>query len=141
VFMFCPSGLVSTVPRAPGPVFMFCAPGLAFDGTEGVRSSFHVLRSRTHFRWNQGRRVHFSCFALPDPFLCTEGVGSHFHILRSMTHYRRYRGRRVQFSCFALSDSFSALPREPGPVFMFCAFRLIFGGTEGNLSSFYVLRS
>jgi hypothetical protein len=29
---------------------MFCAPGLGFDGTEGVMSCFHVLRTRTRFR-------------------------------------------------------------------------------------------
>jgi hypothetical protein len=38
-----------TVKRAIGSVFMFCAPRLIFDCTEGVRSCFHVLRSRTHF--------------------------------------------------------------------------------------------
>jgi hypothetical protein len=32
----------STVPGALGPVFMFCAPGLMFGGTEGVESRFHV---------------------------------------------------------------------------------------------------
>jgi hypothetical protein len=40
----------SVVPRASGPVFMFCAPGLIFDGIEGVRSRFQVLRSQTYFR-------------------------------------------------------------------------------------------
>jgi hypothetical protein len=39
----------SAVPRVSGPVFMFCAPGHVFGGTEGVESLFHVLRSRTHF--------------------------------------------------------------------------------------------
>jgi hypothetical protein len=58
----------SAVPRAFGPVFMFCAPGFIFGGTEGVRSSFHVLRSPTCFRRFRGRRVLFSCFALLDTF-------------------------------------------------------------------------
>jgi hypothetical protein len=40
----------STVPRASNPVFMFCAPRLVFSGTVRVGSSFHILRSRTHFR-------------------------------------------------------------------------------------------
>jgi hypothetical protein len=40
----------SAVPRASGPVFMFCAPGLVFDGIVGVGSDFHVLHSRTRFR-------------------------------------------------------------------------------------------
>jgi hypothetical protein len=53
------------VPRASGPVFMFCAPGLIFDGTEGVGSSFHVLHSRSHFGQYRGRRE------------------SNFHVLRS----------------------------------------------------------
>jgi hypothetical protein len=44
----------SVVPRASVPVFMFCAPGLIFGGSEGVRSRFsrvprtslfHVLQS------------------------------------------------------------------------------------------------
>jgi hypothetical protein len=40
----------SAVPSASGPVFMFCAPELVFDCTEGVGSCFHVLRARTGFR-------------------------------------------------------------------------------------------
>jgi hypothetical protein len=38
------------VPRASGPVFMFCAPEHIFGGTEGIGSHFHVLRSQTLFR-------------------------------------------------------------------------------------------
>jgi hypothetical protein len=120
---------------------MFGAPRLVFGGTEGVRSRFNVLRSRTHFRRYQGRRVSFSCFARPCSFLAVqrasgpvfmlcapghifgvrEGVGSHFFVLRARTHFRRYRERRE-------------------PVFMFCAHRLVFGGTEGIGSHFHVLR-
>jgi hypothetical protein len=37
--------------RASGPVFMFCAPELVSGGTEGAGTRFHVLRSRTRFRW------------------------------------------------------------------------------------------
>jgi hypothetical protein len=51
-----------------GPVFIFCAPGHVFGGTEGVRSRFHVLRARTSFRRYRGRRVPFSCFPLPGKF-------------------------------------------------------------------------
>jgi hypothetical protein len=47
---FAFQGSVSAIPRAIGSVFMFCAPGLVFGGTEGIRSRFHVLRSRTRFR-------------------------------------------------------------------------------------------
>jgi hypothetical protein len=177
----------SAVLRASDPVFLLYAPDHVFGGTEGVRSGFHVLRAWTHFRRKRGCEVPFSCFALPEsfsavprtpipffhslthfrrycghqvPFSCfplldsfsaeprtsgpvfifcaarlffggTEGVGSHFHFLRARTHFRRYRGRQVPFSCFPLSDSFSAVPRASGPVFMFCATRLVFGGTEG----------
>jgi hypothetical protein len=45
----------SAVPRVSGPVFFFCAPRPIFDGTNDVRSCFHVLRSRTHFRRFRGR--------------------------------------------------------------------------------------
>jgi hypothetical protein len=209
----------SAVPRTSGPIFMFCAPGLVFDGAEGVGSRFHVLRSRTRFRRYRGRRFPFPCFALPelfsavsrasDPVLmfcapglifgdtvgvsfrfhvlrawtrfrryrgrrvpfqrvapldsfsavsrasgsvlmfCApilvfggiEGVGYRFHVLLSWTRFRRYRGRRVPFSCFALPDSFSTVPRASGPVFMFCAPGLIFGGTDGVGSRFHVLRA
>jgi hypothetical protein len=98
------------VPRASGPVFMFCAPALIIGETEGVGSHFHVLRYRTRFGRYCGRRVPFSCFALADSFsivprasgpvftFCapglifggTEGVGSRFQVLRSLTHFRRY---------------------------------------------------
>jgi hypothetical protein len=151
----------SAVLRAPGTVFMFCEPGLIFGGTEGVVSRFLVLRARTPFRLYRGRRVPFSCFALPDSFsavprasghvfmFCAhglvfggiEGVGSRFLILRARTHFRRYRGRRVPFSCFVLPDSFSAVPRASGPNIMFCAPGLIFGGVECVGSRFHVLRA
>jgi hypothetical protein len=114
------------VPRASGPVFIFCAPELIFDGTEGVRSRFYVLRFRTCFRRCRVRRVLSSCFVRPDSFssvprasgpifmFCTtrlifsgiEGVRSRFHILRSWICFGRCRVRRVTFSCFARPDSF-----------------------------------
>jgi hypothetical protein len=125
----------------PSPVFVFCALRLVLDGTEGVRFSFHVLRSRTLFRRNGKSRVPYSCFALPDPFwavpwvlgpvflFCvagfvwggTERVRSHFYVLRSCTSFRRYQGRRVPFSCFVLSDSFWDVPKASGPIYKFCA--------------------
>jgi hypothetical protein len=141
VFMLCASGLIFGGTEGVGSCFMFCAHGLIFCGTEGVRPRFHVLRSRTHFRRYQGRRVPFSCFALPDSFsaipwasgpvfmFCppglifngTKGVPSCFHIFRSQTYFRRYRGCRDSFSCFALPDSFPAVSMASGPVFLFCA--------------------
>jgi hypothetical protein len=48
---------VSAVPRESAPVFMLCAPGLVFYGSEDVVSHFHVLRARTRFRRYRGRRV------------------------------------------------------------------------------------
>jgi hypothetical protein len=153
--------MFSAVTRASGPVFMFCATGLIFCGTEGVESRLHVFRSRTHFRRYRGRRFPFSCFALSDSFSAVprasgpifmfcdlglvfggaEGVGSRLHVLRARNRFRRYRGRRVPLSCFARPDSFSEVPRASGPVFMFCAPRLIFVGTEGVGSRFHHLRS
>jgi hypothetical protein len=99
----------SAVPRASGPVLMFCAPTLIFGGNEGVRSRFNVLRV----------------------FGGTEGVGSCFHFLLARTRFWWYRGRWVPFSCFARSDSFSAVSSASGPVLMSCAAALIFSGTEG----------
>jgi hypothetical protein len=151
----------STVPRALGPFIMFCAPGLVFDGTEGVGSHFHVLRFRTRFGG-------------------TVSVGSRFHVLRSRARFRRYRGRRVLCSLFCAPELifggsegvgscfpvfaplysfsavlgasgpvfffcapglFSAVPRASVAVFMFCVLVLIFGGTEGVGSLFHVLRA
>jgi hypothetical protein len=106
--------MFSAVPRASGPVFMFCAPGLIFGGLSAPRLVFSG----------------------------TEGFGSHFHLLRSRTNFRRYRGRRVPFPCFARTDSFSTVPNVSGLVFMVCAPGLVFGdGTEGVLSRFDVFYS
>jgi hypothetical protein len=74
---FARSDSFSAIPRASGPVFKFCASGLIFGCTVGVRSCFHVLLSRTCFRRYRGRWVPFSCFALPDSFsveLMTSGL-------------------------------------------------------------------
>jgi hypothetical protein len=151
----------SAVPKASTPVFKFCALELIFGGIEGVVSRFHVLRARNHFRQYRGRRLSFSCFALPDSFstvprasapvfkFCvlglifgrTEDVGSRFYVLRVQTNFRRYQGHRVPFSSFAFPYSFSAVPRASAPVFKHCAPRLIFGRTEGVVSRFLVLRA
>jgi hypothetical protein len=168
--MFCALGLVFDgtadaefyflVPRASSLIFKFCAPVPVFDSSEGVGSSFHVLRSRTRFRQYQECRVQFSCSALPDPFLAipralslvfifcapglifggTKGARSSFNVLRSLTYFRWYRGRRVQFSCLALPNPFSAVPRASSRVFMFFAPEIIFGRIEGVRSNFHVLR-
>jgi hypothetical protein len=149
------------IPRALGPVFIFCDSGLIFGGTEGVGSLFHVFRDRTHFVRYRRHWLPFSSFSLPDSFsalprasnvvflFCTlglifgvsEGVGSCFHVLRPRTPFWLYRGRQVPFSCFAHPDSFSAIPRASGPVFMFCVPVVVFKGFEGVGSRFHVLRS
>jgi hypothetical protein len=128
--------------RTSGLVFMFCVPGLVFGGTEGVRSRFHVLRSRTRFRRCRGRRVPFSCFAFPDSFsVVSKALGLVLMFFRARTRFRRYRGRQLQFSSFVRPDSFSAVLRASRPDFMFCASGLVFGGTEGVGSRFHVFRA
>jgi hypothetical protein len=159
--MFSHPDWFSTVPRASSLVFMLCVPRLIFDGTEDVKCCLHVLRFRTSFWRNRGRRVPFSCFALPDSFstvprtsgpVClfcapglvfsgTEGAGSRYHFLCSQAHFGRSRGHRVQFSCFVLPTSFGAVLRASGPDFMFCAPRLVFGGIDSVESHFLILRS
>jgi hypothetical protein len=149
----------SAVPRASGPLFISCAPGLVFSGIEDVGFLFHVLRYRTRFY--RGRSIPFSCFARPDSFsavprasgpvfmFCAprlifgvaEGVGSRFRVFCARTRFRGYRGRWVPSSCFALPDSFLTVPRASGPFLMFSAPRLIFGGNEGFGSRFHVLRA
>jgi hypothetical protein len=152
----------SAVQRASGPVFMFCAPRLVFGGAGGVRSHYHFLCARTHFRRAVPRATgpDFMFCVLGLVFGGTEGVGSRFHVLRSLTrfrlfrghrvpflsfapqtHFRKYRGRPVPFSCFALPDIFSVVPSASCPILMFCAPGLIFGGIEGVQSHFHVLRS
>jgi hypothetical protein len=158
---FANSDSFLTVPSVSGPVFMFCAPGLVFYGTEGIRSRFHVLCFRTRFRRYLERRVPFSCFVLPKYFspvsrastlvymFCafgfvldgTEGVESSFHVLCSQTRFGRYLVRRDPFSCFELPDSFSAVERKPDTVFMFCASEVVLCGIGSAGSPFHVLRS
>jgi hypothetical protein len=152
--------MFSAVPRVSGPFFMFCAPRLVFNDTEGVGSRFVVLCAQTHFRRYRGRRVPFSCFALPDSFsaiprtlgpffmFCalglvfgrSEGVPFCFQVFRYRTCFRRNRGHRVSFSCLVCPDSFSLVPWASAPVFMFYAPGLIFGCTEGVPFRFLVFR-
>jgi hypothetical protein len=110
------------VPRASGPVFMFCLLRLIFGGTEGVRSFFLFLRPRTYFQRYQGRRVPFSCFALSDSFSTILRVSAPIFM-------------------FCAPGLISRGTEGGGPVFMFCVPALIFGDTEGVGSRFHVLRS
>jgi hypothetical protein len=47
---FARTNSFSAVSRASCPICMFCTPEVIFGGTYGVRSRFHVFRSRTRFR-------------------------------------------------------------------------------------------
>jgi hypothetical protein len=100
------------VPRASGPIFMFCSPGLVFGGVEGVGYRFHVLRSGARFRGCGGRRVPFSCFALPDSFSSVPRAPCPVFIFCA--------------TVLILGDTDGV-----GPIFMFCPPGIIFGGTEG----------
>jgi hypothetical protein len=116
---------------------MFCAHGLVFGGTEGVGSSFKVLRPDS---FSAVPRASGPVFKFCAPRLIF-GDGSRFHVLRARTHFRRYRGRRVLFSCFARPDSFSAVQRASAPVLMFCAPGIVFGDAEGVVSLFHVFHA
>jgi hypothetical protein len=152
---------ISTVPRASGYVFLFCALGLVFGDFEGVGSRFYVLRAKLFFGGTGGVMYRFLIFGARTRFWRgSKVIGSRFHVLHagfvfggtegvmfgfqdlcSRTHFRLCRVRRVPFSCFALSNSFSAIPRASGPDFMFCALRRVLGGAECVGSRFNVLRS
>jgi hypothetical protein len=102
---------------------MFCATELVFGGTDGAGPNFHFFCA---LRLVLGSNV---------------SVRSTFHVFRSRTHFQRYRGSRVHFSCFALPSSFLVVSRASGPVFMFYAPRLVFGGNAGAESTFHISRS
>jgi hypothetical protein len=160
IFTFCSPRLDLGGKGVIGSYFRVLRARTHFDGSEGVDSRVHVLHTRTRFRRYRRRRVPFSCFALADSFTavsrescpvfmfcapglvfgCVECVGSRFHVLPSRTSLQRYRWRRVPFSRFALRGSFSAVSSASGPVFTFCALGLVFGGTKGVPSRFYVIR-
>jgi hypothetical protein len=69
------------------------------------------------------------------------GVEARFQVFPSRTLFGRYRSCRGSLSSFALPESFWTLPRTSGLVFLFCAPRLVSGGTEVAVSYFHVLRS
>jgi hypothetical protein len=125
-----------------GPVFMFCATGLILGGTEGARSRFHVLRSRTRLGLYRGRRVLFSLFSLPDFFWAVpRALGPVFMFCAPRLILGGIESAGSSFHIFHSSGSFLAVPRAPGPVLMFYALRLIFDGTDGVGSRFHILRS
>jgi hypothetical protein len=110
------------VPRVSCPILMFCAPGLIFGGIECVGSIFHVLRSRTHFRWYRVRRFQFSCFALPVSFSAVPwALGTVFMFCSPRLILVSTEGVGVRF--------------------MFCALRPVLGGIVGAGSRLLVFRS
>jgi hypothetical protein len=159
--MFCAQQLIFGGVECVGSRFHVFRGRSRFQLHRGRGVHFYFLRSRTHFRRFRGRRFPFSCFVRTSSFsavtrasgpifmICapghifggTSGVGSRFHVLRARSRFQRYRGRGVPFSLFARPHSCSAVPRASGPVFMFCAHELIFGGNEGVGSRFHVLRA
>jgi hypothetical protein len=139
--MFCTPELVSTVPRVPRPIFMFCALRLIFDGSKGVGSCFHVLRLDSFSTVTRASGPIFMFCATGHVFSGPEGDVSRFHVLCAETSFWRYQGRRVLFSCFALTDTFSAVRRASGLDFIFCSPEHVFGGTEGVGSRFNIIRS
>jgi hypothetical protein len=118
---------------------MFYAPELVFGGTVGPVIMFSLPDTFSAVRRASDTVLKYCALGLVSGG--TDGVGSPFQVLRSGTHFWRCRGRRVPLSYFALPDTFSAVPRASGPVFMFCAPGLIFGGSEGVRTHFHILRS
>jgi hypothetical protein len=160
VSMFCAPELVFGGTEGVGSRFHVLRSRSRFYRYQGRRVPISCFALRDSFSAVRRRRVLFSSLALRDSFeavprasghvftFCApglvfgdiEGVCSRFHVLRARTRFPRYRWRPLSFSCFALPDTFSAVPRAPGPVFMFFVPVLVFGGTEGVGSRFHVLR-
>jgi hypothetical protein len=125
---------------------MCCAFGLIFGGIEGVGSRFCVLRFLISCQWYRGRRLWFSCNALPDsfstvPFLAMPRAPGPIFILSLLDPFSAVPRAPSPVFILSLPNPFSAVPSVRGRVLIFCAPELIFGGTEGAGSRFHVLRS
>jgi hypothetical protein len=131
----------SAVPRASGPVFMLCAPGLVYGGTEGVGYHFHVMRARTHFRRYRGSAVLLSSFALPGIFLAVPSASGHVFMFCTPRLVSAVPSATSTVIMFYAPGIVSAVPRASGPIFMFCSPGVVFGGTEDVRSRFHVLRA
>jgi hypothetical protein len=131
----------SAVPNVSGPVFMFWVIGHVFGGAEGVGFRFHVLRSRTRFARYQGRRVPFSCFALPDSvspvpratstvflFLATELSFPFYYFCAPEPVFSGTEGFRSRFHGWRSQTRFDGT-EGVSHFFMFCAPGILFGGT------------
>jgi hypothetical protein len=125
---------------------MCCAFGLIFGGIEGVGSRFCVLRFLISCQRYRGRRLWFSCNALPDsfstvPFLAIPRAPGPIFILSLLDPFSAVPRASGPIFILSLPNPFSAVPSVRGRVLIFCAPGLIFGGTEGAGSRFHVLRS
>jgi hypothetical protein len=89
-------------------------------GTKCARSIFYVSRYQNRFWRYRGRRVPFSCFALPDSFST---------ILRVWD---------LVFMFYALGLILDSIEGVGRAIFMFCAPGLVCSGTDGVVSSFHV---
>jgi hypothetical protein len=112
----------SAVRRTSAPVFMFCATGLVFGGSEGIGSHFHVLCASNHFRWYRRRRVPFLCFALLDSFSMVPRLAGLVFM-------------------FCVSGLIFGVTKGVRSRFFFCGPGLVFGGVVGVRSRFHVLRN
>jgi hypothetical protein len=159
VFIFCAPGLVFDGTEGVGPRFRVFLARIDFRWNRGRRILFSCFARPESF--SAETRVSCTIFIFCGPEVisrCTEGVGYHFHVLRaglafggiesvrscfhvlpSRTTFRRYGWRRVSFSCFARPYMFSEVPSASGPIFMFCAPKLIFRRSRGDGSCFHVL--
>jgi hypothetical protein len=160
-FMFYAPGLVFSGTHGVGSRFQVLRAWTRFRRYRGRQVPFQCFALPDTFSTERMASGPVFFFACPDSFsavprvsspvfmFCasivvsrgTEGVVSRFLVLRSRTRFRRYQGRQVLFSCFARPDSFSTVPRASAIVFLFCAPRLVFSGTEGVGSRFHVLRA
>jgi hypothetical protein len=140
--MFCFSNSFSTVPRAPHFRLSCIALPESFGALPIVSGPISCFALSDSFSTVPRASALVFMFCAPELVLCrTEGVESRLHVLRFRTRFRPYRGRWVCFSRSALPELFGALPTAPGPVFIFCAHRLFFGGAEGVGSRFHVYTS
>jgi hypothetical protein len=121
---------------------MFCAPGLILAGIEDLGSRWLTLFSQTFFWRYRGRRVLFSCFALPESFRAVpRASGTVFKFCTPGHVFYGTDGVGKGFLVFALPDSFSIVPRVSGLIVRFCAAEIFLGVTEGVGSRFHGLHS
>jgi hypothetical protein len=137
---YTPPDSFSAVPGASGPFLIFCAPGLVFGCTEGVR--FSCFAPRTRFRQYRRCRAPFSCFVLPDSFSAVPRASSPvFFFCAPGLVFGINEGVRSRFHVLLSRTRFSAILRALGPVLTFCASVFVFGGIDGVGSRFLILRS